>query len=367
MAKYIYQNLNWTAFSWDEKLITPLLSEVRHLQGLIIGNMRALGFTAQSEANLVTLTLDVLKSSEIEGEKLDYDQVRSSIAKRLGMDYDGIIPINRDVEGVVEMMLDAIQHFEKKLTQERLLDWHASLFPTGRSGMYKIEVGKYRTGEMQIVSGAMGRESVHYEAPKAALVPEEMQQFLDWFNADNILDMVLKAAVAHFWFIIIHPFDDGNGRIARALSDMLLARSDNSSLRFYSMSNQILLERKKYYEVLQKVQHHDYDITEWIIWFLNCLKNALQQTETALQKTLQKVHFWEKHQSVTFNERQRYMLNKLLTDFEGKLQTSKWAKMTKCSSDTALRDIKDLLEKGILHPQEGGGRNVSYVLLMNCM
>jgi Fic family protein len=363
MAKYIYEHKNWTKFTWQDKVINILFGEVRLMQGKIIGQMNALGFFAKEEATLTALTLDVVKSSEIEGELLNYDQVRSSIARRLGINTAGLVPSNRHIEGIVEMMLDATQRHMLPLTSERLFGWHAALFPTGYSGPYKIEVGQYRTDKMQVVSGAMGKEKVHYEAVKPELVATEMNQFLDWFNNDNSLDLVLKAAIAHFWFIIIHPFDDGNGRIGRAITDMLLARAEGSGERFYSMSSQILIERKQYYEVLQKVQHSTGDITDWLVWFLNCLKNAMLTTENTTQKILDKAEFWKRHEHTPINERQRLVLNKLWGDFEGKLQTSKWAKITKSSTDTALRDIKDLIEKGILQATSEGGRSVNYELI----
>ncbi len=362
MAKYIYEHRNWTKFTWQDKGINVVFGEVRLMQGKIIGQMKALGFSAKEEAILTALTLDVVKSSEIEGELLNYDQVRSSIARRLGINTAGLVRSNRHIEGVVEMMLDATQRHTLPLTQKRLFGWHAALFPTGYSGPYKIEVGRYRTGEMQVVSGAMGKEKVHYQALKPKFVKAEMNKFLDWFNNDNGFDLVLKAAIAHFWFIIIHPFDDGNGRIGRALTDMLLARAEDSGERFYSMSSQILIERKQYYKVLQKVQHSTGDITEWLKWFLHCLKNAMLATENTTQKILHKAEFWKLHEHTPINERQRQMLNKLFDDFEGKLQTSKWAKITKTSTDTALRDIKDLVEKGILQQTNEGGRNANYEL-----
>jgi Fic family protein len=362
MTKYIYENENWTNFLWQDKVINLVFGEVRLMQGKIIGQMNALGFNAKAEATLTALTLDVVKSSEIEGEMLNYDQVRSSIARRLGINTAGLVPSNRHIEGVVEMMLDATQRCTKPLTEERLFGWHAALFPTGYSGPHKIEVGQYRTGEMQVVSGAMGKEKIHYEAIKPDSVKLEMDKFLNWFNHENQLDLVLKAAIAHFWFIIIHPFDDGNGRIGRAISDMLLARAEGNSERFYSMSSQILAERKQYYQVLQKVQHSKGDITEWLEWFLHCLKNAMLATQSTTQKIVRKSEFWILHERTVINERQRFILNKLLEDFEGKLQSSKWAKMTKTSSDTALRDIKDLINKGILKQSSEGGRNVNYEL-----
>ena len=362
MAKYIYQYRSWPNFRWNEAEVQVLLGKVRHLQGKLFGQMSALGFSVKEETMLTALTLDVLKSSEIEGEVLNYEQVRSSIARRLGLDYAGMVYPDRSVEGVVEMMLDATQNYEKPLEEERVFGWHAALFPTGRSGMYKIDVGKYRTGDMQIVSGAMGKEKIHYQAPAHKQVKLEMDRFLKWFNRDNKIDLLIKSAIAHFWFIIIHPFDDGNGRIARAVSDLLLARSEDSPQRFYSLSNQILLERKVYYSTLQKVQHKDGDITEWIIWFLNCLFSALKSSEKTIEKVLHKVYFWDRHKNTELNSRQRLMLNKLLDGFEGKLKTSKWAKITRCSQDTALRDIKNLIEKEILKQEKSGGRSTNYEL-----
>jgi Fic family protein len=325
--------------------------------------MNALGFSAKEEATLTALSLDVVKSSEIEGELLNYEQVRSSIARRLGINTAGLVPSSRHIESVVVMMLDATQRYKLPLTEKRLFGWHAALFPTGYSGMQEIEVGKYRTGEMQVVSGAMGKEKVHYEAVNKERVKTEMDKFIDWFNNDNKLDLVLKAAIAHFWFIIIHPFDDGNGRIGRAITDMLLARAENSGERFYSMSSQILIERKRYYEILQKVQHSTGNITEWLEWFLHCLKSAMLATENTTQKILHKAEFWKLHEQTPINERQRLMLNKLFEGFEGKLQTSKWAKITKTSTDTALRDIKDLIVKGVLQQTNEGGRNANYELV----
>jgi Fic family protein len=362
VAKYIYQHKNWTNFSWKDADFNALFGEVRKLQGKISGQMCALGFSTKEEARLTTLTLDVVKSSEIEGERLSYDQVRSSIARRLGMDVAGLVPSDRNVEGVVNMMLDATQNFLVPLTEDRLFGWHAALFSTGYSGMYKIEVGRYRTGEMQIVSGAMGKEKVYYEAISASLVKVEMDRFLNWFNNAGNIDPVLRAAIAHFWFIIIHPFDDGNGRIARAITDLMLTRAENSPERYYSMSSQILVERKKYYEVLQKVQHSSGDITEWLTWFLGCLKNALVEAQKGLDRVLRKVEFWKTHENTPLNERQRLVLNKILDGFEGKLKSSKWAKIAKCSPDTALRDIKDLITKGILRQEKEGGRSTNYEL-----
>ncbi len=365
MAKYIYQSEQWPHFTWEQNSIQVILGEVRHLQGKIAGQMNALGFSLQEETSLDMLTTDVIKSSEIEGEILNYDQVRSSIARRLGIELAGLVPASRYIDGVVEMMLDATQNYKSSLTEERLFGWHAALFPTGRSGMYKIEVGSYRTGEMQVVSGPMGKEKVHFQAPSPEYVPKEMEQFLAWFNEDADIDLVLKAAIAHFWFIIIHPFDDGNGRIARAISDLILTRSDDNPLRFYSMSNQILAERKRYYEVLQKVQYNDGDITEWLDWFLHCLSRALFATDEVLKKVLRKTEFWERQKDTPINHRQRLLLNKLLDGFDGKLTSSKWAKIAKCSPDTALRDIQDLIAKGILQKEADGGRSTNYELIVS--
>lgn len=363
MPKSIYQYPDWPNFKWDDSAINSTIGEVRHLQGKISGQMDSLGFSIKEETRLTTLTLDVVKSSEIEGENLNYDQVRSSIARRLGINAAGLIPSDRHIEGVVEMMLDATQNFQNTLTHERLFGWHSALFPNGYSGIYKIEVAQYRTGEMQIVSGAMGKERVHYEAIEASKMNTEMTTFLDWFNSNYKIDPVIKAAIAHFWFIIIHPFDDGNGRIARAITDLQLTRSENRTERFYSMSSQILTDKKRYYQVLQKVQHSDGDITEWLDWFLNCLKNALLETEKSLEKVLDKANFWKKHENTPINERQRLLINKLFDGFEGKLKSSKWAKITKCSTDTALRDIKDLINKGILEQEQSGGRSTNYILV----
>jgi len=363
MAKYIYQYSNWPNFTWNEKNVQKILGQVRHLQGKIFGQINALGFSIKEDTMLTALTLDVLKSSEIEGQLLNYDQVRSSIARRLGIEYAGMVHSDRNVEGVVEMMLDATQNYNKLVDEERMFGWHAALFPTGRSGMYKIDVARYRKEEMQIVSGEMGKEKIHYQAPPPEKVKYEMDRFLDWLNNNEETDLVIKSAIAHFWFIIIHPFDDGNGRIARAISDLLLARSENSSQRFYSLSNQMLIERKNYYNILQKIQYKDGEITEWIIWFLDCLYHALKNTEQTIEKVLYKADFWDNHKNTVLNSRQRLMLNKLLDGFEGKLTTSKWAKITKCSQDTSLRDIQDLIKKNILQKVASGGRSTNYELV----
>jgi Fic family protein len=364
--KYIHDLKNWPEFHWDQEHLTAKLASLRHQQGRLIGRMEALGFKLRSEAILQTLTEDVLKSSEIEGEKLDKEQVRSSIARHLGMEISGLVPSDRDVEGVVEMMLDATQKYNQKLTQARLFDWHASLFPTGRSGMRKIRVGKWRddkAGPMEVVSGPIGREKVHYEAPSANRLSEEMRTFLSWFNRKDSIDPVLKAALAHLWFVTIHPFDDGNGRIARAVADMLLAQSEKSSQRFYSMSAQIRKERKAYYKVLEITQKKNLDITDWLDWFLDCLERAIKGSETTLEDVLEKARFWEKYGTESLNDRQRKILNRLMDGFEGKLTSSKWAKLGKCSQDTASRDIDDLIKHGILIKNPAGGRSTSYSLI----
>lgn len=362
---YIHQNPNWPSFHWKNEEIINLLSQARNLQGRLTGKMESLGFDLRNEAMLDTLTLDVLKSSEIEGEYLNPDQVRSSIARKLGFEIAGSVESDRHVDGVVEMMVDATRNCFQHLTKDRLFDWHAALFPTGRSGMYKITVADWRkdsTGPMQVVSGALGKEKIHFQAPDAALVEQEMRQFLDWFSDNNEIDLVLKAAIVHLWFVTIHPFEDGNGRITRALTDMLLAQSDKSNQRFYSMSAQIRIERKGYYEILEKTQKGNLDITAWIQWFLNCLINALQVTEATLVKVLFKAGFWIKHSKTLLNERQSKILNMLMDGFEGNLTSSKWAKIAKCSKDTAVRDINDLIDKNILQKEPAGGRSTNYEL-----
>ncbi len=366
MARYIHQLADWPRFYWDHEALASPLAEIRHRQGRLLGRMEGLGFSLQKEAELETLTLDVLKSSEIEGERLDADQVRSSIARRLGLATAGTVATERDVEGVVEMMLDATQNLHEPLSDERLFGWHAALFPSGRSGMRKIIVGAWRDdarGPMQVVSGPVGKEKVHNEAPAAPLLDEEMYRFLEWANrADGKTDAVLRAALAHLWFVTIHPFDDGNGRIARAIADWQLARSEGSAQRFYSMSAQIRLERNDYYDILERTQKGTLDITPWLEWFLACLGRAFDATDTTLAAVLHKARFWEKHARVAMNDRQRDMVNRLLDAFSGKLTTTKWAKLAKCSHDTALRDIQHLIEHGVLKKDAGGGRSTSYLL-----
>jgi Fic family protein len=363
MPKYIHLLKNWPDFTWQHEQLVHPLATVRHKQGRLLGKLEALGFRLREEASLANLIQDVIRSSEIEGEKLPFDQVRSSIARRLGIKVAGLVSVDRNVDGVVEMMLDATQKYEQPLDEERLFGWHGALFPTGRSGLHKIQVGAWRdetAGPMQVVSGPMGKERVHFEAPEAARLQGEMKKFLKWFNGSEEIDSILKAAIAHLWFLTIHPFDDGNGRIARAIADMQLARSDHSKQRFYSMSAQIQKERKAYYDHLEKTQRGTLDITEWLLWFLACFDRALSASSENVSGILNKAAFWEKHRTVALNERQRTMLNKLMDGFEGKLTSSKWAKMTKSSPDTALRDIQSLVQAKMLEKEEGGGRSTSY-------
>lgn len=363
---WIYEHPSWPSFTWDMEVLAAKLAELRHRQGRLLGKMEGLGFELKQEASLSTLTHDVVKSSAIEGETLNPDEVRSSIARRLGMDIAGLVPASRDVDGIVEMMLDATQQFSKPLTQERLFDWHAALFPTGRSGLHKITVGDWRTieaGPMQVVSGPMGKEKIHFEAPHAKRLKKEMQAFLKWFEGNDNTDPVIKAGIAHFWFVTIHPFEDGNGRIARAIGDMALARADETPNRFYSLSSQIEAERKSYYTQLEKQQRATPDITHWLLWFLDCLDRAITSAETTLGHVLFKAQLWETINQQPVNERQRFIINRMLDDdFEGFMNTSKYAKMAKCSNDTALRDIQELKERGVFIQNPGGGRSTSYRL-----
>ena len=363
MSRYIYQKKGWPNFTWDNDALFSIHSEARNLQGKLLGKMESLGFEFQTEAILENYTLDVLKSTEIEGEFLNPEQVRSSVARKLGVEIAGSIESDRNVDGMVEMMLDATQNSFKPLSTGRLFGWHSALFPAGRSGMYQIIVGDWRkdtTGPMQVVSGALGKEKVHFQAINSEKINAEIQKFLEWFNMNHSLDLLIKAAVAHLWFVTIHPFEDGNGRITRAITDMLLSRSDNSTQRFYSMSAQIRVERKSYYEILEKTQKGNLDLTEWIEWFLNCLVNALKATDELLNRVLFKANFWREHSMTVFNDRQTKMLNKLLEGFDGKLTSSKWAKISKCSKDTAIRDIQDLIKKDVLMKEAEGGRSTNY-------
>ena len=362
---FIHERPGWPEFSWDSGALAGILAAVRHKQGRHLGKMETLGFELRADASLTALTEEVVKSSAIEGEHLDPEEVRSSIARKLGLDAAGLPEPGREVEGIVEMMLDATRNFEALLTAERLFGWHAALFPTGRSGMGRITVGAWRTAEagpMQVVSGPIGREKVHYEAPAAERLETEMESFLQWFNAPAEIDPVLKAAIAHFWFVTIHPFEDGNGRIARAISDMALSQADDTKDRFYSMSSRIEEERKDYYLQLESAQRGDRDITEWLVWFLGCLDRTIEDTNEKLSTVLHKARLWQQINLIPVNVRQRMVINRMLDDFKGHLTTSKYAKLAKCSNDTALRDIRELLERGIIAKNAGGGRSTSYRL-----
>lgn len=362
---YIWQYPEWPSFTWNDSRLIALLSEVRNLEGKIQGMMGGLGFDVQSMTALNVMTEDVLRSNEIEGVILNSDKVRSSIARHLGIDTAGLPQPDHYTEGVVQIMMDAVTNCNKPLTPERLFNWHAALFPTGRSGMYPITVGAYRTGgePMQIVSGAMGKEKVHYEAPPSDIVPDMMTDFLTWINSDNtVIDPVLKAAVAHLWFVAIHPFDDGNGRLTRTITDMQLAKADGFPLRFYSMSAEILREKKAYYEILEHTTSNSTDITEWLEWFLNTMKSSILRAKETVKRVVCKSSFWQRHREIPMNERQVRVVNMLWDGFTGKLTSSKWAKITKTSQATALRDITDLIEKGILTAAADGGRSSNYLL-----
>ena len=362
MTKYIHQLGNWPHFQWNESAFITLLAEVSTLQGKLLGKVELLGFQLKDEANLETLILDVLHTSAIEGEVLNPELVRSSIAKRLGLEHTILEHNSRKIDGIVDLMLDATQNNNKLINEERLFGWHATLFPTGRSGMYPIEVGKWRIDSIQVVSGGLGREKIHFEAPEFEKLNQEMNQFIHWFNQEAVLDPILKAAITHLWFITIHPFADGNGRIARALTDMQLSKADGVNRRFYSMSNEINKQKKSYYSILEHTQKGNLDITNWIIWFLECLKESIISSQIIVDKVIWKHQFWVVNWSKINNERQQKMLNILMDDFKGNLTTSKWAKMQKTSTDTALRDITDLLKKGILLKANEGGRSTHYIL-----
>ena len=363
---WIHEHQDWPNFTWDAQVLASKLADVRHRQGRLLGRMEAIGFELKREASLGTLTNDVVKSSAIEGENLNPKEVRSSIARRLGMDIAGLIPASRNVEGIVEMMLNATQQFSLALTQDRLFDWHAALFPTGRSGMHKITVGGWRTADadpMQVVSGPIGKETVHFEAPNAERLEKEMETFLVWFTSENDIDPVIRAGIAHLWFVTIHPFEDGNGRIARAIGDMALARADGTQDRFYSLSSQIEAERKYYYDQLEKQQRATPNITDWLSWFLDCLGRAISNAETMLGRVLFKAQLWDTINQKPVNDRQRLIINRMLEDsFEGFMNTSKYAKLAKCSNDAALRDIQELKARGIFIQNPGGGRSTSYRL-----
>lgn len=362
---YIHERENWTNFVWDSEKLSPILASVRHLQGRLLGRMESLGFDFIERATLESLILDVVDTSRIEGEFLNPELVRSSIARKLGIENADFGKTPRNIEGIVDVILDATQNFDQPLTETRLLGWHHSLFQTGFSGYQQIDVAKYRSGGMKVVSGNFGREKIHFEAPTADRVPQEMEQFLNWLNSDNNLDLVLKSIIAHFWFVTIHPFDDGNGRIARAILDMFLAKSDNSKIRFYSLSNQIFKEHKHYNNIIEKAQKGTSDITHYVEWFLACFERALMASEENLEIILDKAHFWDKHKSTNINDRQRLVINYLYDNYDkevGYLRTSTYAKLTKCSTDTALRDLQDLVEKEMLKASDSG-KKTNYVII----
>lgn len=362
---YIYKNSNWSNFTWNYSIIEQILAEVRFLQGTLLGKMSNLGFELQNETSLQILTQDIVKTSEIEGEKLQHQDVRSSVARRLGVTLEHNLIKNHKIESIVEITLDAINNYNQALTKDRLFYWHKTLFSYGINNLEKINIGSWRnheSGTMEIISGPFGRETVHYEAPHYSEIEAQMASFLKWLNADLHIDKVIKAGIAHFWFVTIHPFDDGNGRIARVISDMILAQSEKSNQRFYSMSSQIQKDRQSYYEILEKCQKSTSDITLWLEWFLLCLKRAIKSSENILNDALLKSSFWQKNSNYNFNARQKLIINKLLDNLEGNLTTSKWAKICKCSQDTALRDIIDLVNKNILQKDKAGGRSTCYLL-----
>ena len=362
---YIHEKENWYNFVWDNEKILPVLASVRHLQGRLLGHMERLGFDLIERATLESLILDVIDTSKIEGEFLNPELVRSSIARKLGIEGAEFVSTPRNIEGVVDVLLDATQNYDKTLTGERLFGWHNSLFQSGFSGIIKIEVGRFRSAGMKVVSGAFGRENVHFEALNSERVPLEMDIFLNWLNEKNQIDLVLKSAISHFWFVTIHPFDDGNGRLARAIMDMLLARSEGSKIRFYSMSNQIFKEHKQYNEIIEKTQKGTCDFTTYLLWFLDCFERALLASEKNLEIILDKSHFWEKHKFTSINERQRKIINYLYDNYDkevGFLRTSTYAKFADCSTDTALRDLQDLVEKEILK-SEDTGKKTNYLIV----
>lgn len=362
---YIHELENWTNFVWDNDKLSPILASVRHLQGRLLGRMESLGFDFIERATLESLILDVVDTSRIEGEFLNPELVRSSIARKLGIENADFVKTPRNIEGIVDVILDATQNFDKSLTQTRLFGWHNSLFQTGFSGYQQIDVARYRLGGMKVVSGSFGREKIHFEAPTAERVPHEMERFLNWLNNDNSLDLVLKSIIAHFWFVTIHPFDDGNGRIARAILDMFLAKSDNSKIRFYSLSNQIFKEHKKYNDIIEKTQKGTQDITLYVEWFLGCFERALLASEQNLEIILDKARFWDKHKSTKINDRQRIVINYLYDNYGkqvGFLRTSTYAKLTKCSTDTALRDLQDLVAKEMLKAEDSG-KKTNYIIV----
>jgi len=363
---WIHEYKDWTKFYWDIDSLSSKLSEVRYKQGLLLGKMSSLGFELKQEASLSILTNDVMKTSSIEGENLNTQEVRSSIARKLGMDIAGLIPSKRNVDGIVDILLDATQKYNEPLTKDRLFAWHSSLFPAGRSGMHKIIVADWRNdkkGAMQVISGVIGKQTVHFEAPSADRISEEMNVFLNWFESENKIDPILKAGIVHLWFITIHPFDDGNGRIARAITDMVLARAENISNRFYSLSSQIELDKNEYYNQLESQQRSISDITKWLLWFVECIEGSISNADEILSNVLLKAKIWDVINKNPVNERQRMVINRMVeSNFEGFMNTSKYAKMTKCSNDTALRDIQNLKSRKIFIQNKSGGRSTSYRL-----
>ncbi len=363
--RYIWQAADWPAWRYDLSALTGPLTEVSRAQGVLLGRLADVGMALRDQASLAALTEDVVKTSEIEGDVLNVESVRSSIARRLGLDIGAVAPVDRHVDGVVEMVLDATSHAAAPLTAERLFGWHAALFPTGYSGMNKLAVGHWRddaAGPMQVVSGPVGRRKIHFQAPPADVLPIETTRFLAWANAETGEPMLIKAGLAHLWFVTLHPFDDGNGRIARAVGDLFLARADGSPQRFYSLSAQVQRDRKHYYDVLERTQKGTLDVTGWLSWFLDTLGRAVTSAQATLDAVLVKARFWQRWAGMSLNERQVKLLNRLLDDFEGKLTSSKWASIAKCSPDTALRDITKLLELGVLKKSPGGGRSTGYEL-----
>lgn len=360
---YIHERKDWPDFTWDEAGLSTLLAEARHEQGLLLGQMASLGFEIREEASLIALTQDAVNTAEIEGEILNPRSVRSSIARRLGLEDASATSFDRNVDGLVEVLLDATKKYNQPLSEDRLFGWHAALFPAGRSGIKRIAAGEWRNdemGPMQVVSGPLGREKVHFQAPGHERLADEMKRFISWFNASDSLDSVIKSALSHFYFVTIHPFDDGNGRIARAIGDMQLAKADKTDLRFYSMSSQIQKEKKSYYDTLEQCQKGPLDISAWVHWYLDCFLRAINGSKSILKSTLGKASFWKQHSDDKFNSRQKLMLNRLLDGFDGKLTSTKWAKISKCSQDTAQRDINDLIDRCLLEKGEAGGRSTSY-------
>ncbi len=365
-TKYIHELTDWPKFHWRHEELTDSLVDVRHRQGILLGRMSTLGFDLRQETELNAVTEGVVKTSEIEGEVLSPDEVRSSVASRLGVDVGGFIPTRRDVDGIVDLIMDATSKCHLPLSDERLFGWHLSLFDRGRRNVDRITVGDWRQpgrGAMQVVSGAIGRERVHFEAPSEDRLEHEMEKFIAWFNSNVKIDDVLKAALAHLWFVTIHPFDDGNGRIARAISDMALARSDGISQRFYSMSSQIRKERNDYYDILELTQKGSMDVTNWMVWFLGCLGRAIQNAEDTATSAVKRAQFWDSISDIPLNERQSKVLRHLISGFNGKLTTTRWAKLTNTSQDTALRDITGLVENGILERGPAGGRSTNYLMV----